>query len=415
MKIIILRVLVVTLLGGCAALVITNARAQKLSPARGEFATSRSSNAEPKPVQTPTSPASAEKTVEQVQKNIKVLTGLPQSQLIPVMNYFAATMGRRCNFCHVNNAGQWDYASDEKKEKNTAREMIKMVLELNKASFKGNLEVACYTCHRGEEHPASITVLPLRAPSPGGPRPVGPGASATPGAQPQASPTPRPSPPAANDILKKYVDAIGGQAAIDKITSRVMKGEVTTANGNTGTYEVMQAAPDKGYESFVTQRGSMERAFTGTAGWEKTPQGVRELDGQDLVDLKLFMQFFRNLRLKEQFTSFRMAGRDRIGDRTAIVVQGTTLDKKRERLFFDAESGLLLRRISYLDTMVGVIPQQIDFDDYRDVDGLKLPFMIRVSSVDSANPYIVRKFTEIKLNAPVDESKFKMPPKAATP
>lgn len=403
MKIIILRVLVVTLLGGCAVLLITSAR--------GEFATSRSSNAEPKPVQTPTSPASAEKTVEQVQKNIKVLTGLPHSQLIPVMNYFAATMGRRCNFCHVNNAGQWDYASDEKKEKNTAREMIKMVLDLNKASFKGNLEVSCYTCHRGEEHPASITVLPLRAPSAGGPRPGGPGASATPGAQPQASPTPRPSPPAADDILKKYVDAIGGQAAIDKITSRVMKGEVTTANGNTGTYEVMQVAPDKGYESFVTQRGSMERAFTGVAGWEKTPQGVRELDGQDLVDLKLFMQLFRNLRLKEQYATLRMAGRDRIGDRPVIVVLGTAADKKRERLFFDAESGLLLRRISYLDTIIGVIPQQIDFDDYRDVEGVKLPFMSRVSSVDAANPYITRKFTEIKLNAAVDETKFKMPPK----
>ena len=100
--------------------------------------------------------------------------GLPQSQLIPVMNYFAATMGRRCNFCHVNNGGQWDYASDEKQEKLTAREMIKMVLDLNKASFKGNLEVSCYTCHRGADHPASIPVLPLALPSPAGPRPGGP-------------------------------------------------------------------------------------------------------------------------------------------------------------------------------------------------------------------------------------------------
>ena len=413
MKIIILRVLVVTLLGGCAVLLITNVRAQKLSPARGEFATSRSTRVEPKPVQTPTSPASAEKTVEQVQKNIKVLTGLPQSQLIPVMNYFAASMGRRCNFCHVNNAGQWDYASDQKAEKNTAREMIKMVLDLNKTSFKGNLEVACYTCHRGLDHPASIPVLPLPVPSPGGPRPpAGQGAGA-PG--PQASPTPRPSPPAADEILKKYVDAIGGQAAIDKVTSRVMKGEVTTANGNTGTYEVMQIAPDKGYESYVTQRGNIERAFTGGTGWEKTGQGVRELDGQDLLELRLSLQLFRNLRLKEQYATLRMAGRDRIGDRPVIVVLGTTADKKRERLFFDAESGLLLRRISYLETMIGVIPQQTDFDDYRDVEGVKLPFMIRVSSVDAGNPYITRKFTEIKLNAPVDESKFKMPPKPATP
>src|SRR5678809_931119 len=65
-------------------------------------------------------PAPQEKTVEQVEKNIKVLTGMPQSQLIPVMNFFAASMGRRCNYCHVNNQGQWDYASDAKPEKTTA-------------------------------------------------------------------------------------------------------------------------------------------------------------------------------------------------------------------------------------------------------------------------------------------------------
>jgi len=403
MKLNILRLLVITLACASAVIVITGAYAQKLSPG----ATSAPGLAQ--------TPAATEKPVEQVQKNIKVLTGLPQSQLIPVMNYIAATMGRRCNFCHVNNSGQWDYASDEKQEKNTAREMIKMVLDLNKTSFKGSLEVSCYTCHRGQDHPASIPTLPLAILSPAGAgRPGGPGAGA-PGAQPQGSPTPRPPQPTGDEILKKYVEASGGQAAIDKITNRVMKGEVSTANGNTGTYEAMQIAPDKGYESFVTQRGNMERAFTGTVGWEKTAEGVRELSGQELTDLKLSVQLFRNLKLKEQFTTLRMAARDRIGDRVAVVVVGTTPEKKRERLFFDAESGLLLRRITYLETMIGVIPQQVDFEDYRDVDGVKLPFTIRLSIVDATNPYGMRKLSEIKLNAPVDESKFKMPPKPATP
>src|SRR4029078_10268793 len=72
---------------------------------------------------------SPEKTVEQVEKNIKVLTGMPQSQLIPVMNFFSASMGRRCNYCHVNNQGQWDYASDAKPEKAAAREMVKLVMD----------------------------------------------------------------------------------------------------------------------------------------------------------------------------------------------------------------------------------------------------------------------------------------------
>src|SRR5690349_22997941 len=135
--------------------------------------------------------ATQEKTVEQVQKNIKVLTGMPQSQLIPVMNFFAASMGRRCNFCHVNNQGQWDYASDAKPEKAAAREMIKLVMDINKTTERLKLDpVSCYTCHRGRTSPQSIPALPLPVPSPppnagaGGPTPGGP----TPSASPQASP-----------------------------------------------------------------------------------------------------------------------------------------------------------------------------------------------------------------------------------
>ena len=99
----------------------------------------------------------------------------------------------------------------------------------------------------------------------------------------------------------------------------------------------------------------------------------------------------------------------KIGEREVYVLTGTTPDKKRERLFFDAESGLLLRRISYNETMIGIIPEQTDFEDYREVEGVKLPFLIRVSSVEVGNPIVTRKFDEIKLNVPVDDAKFNKP------
>src|ERR1044071_6594796 len=100
-----------------------------------------------------------EKTVEQVEKNIKVLTGMPQSQLIPVMNFFSASMGRRCNYCHINNQGQWDYASDAKPEKTAAREMIKLFMDINKTTERLKLDpVSCYTCHRGRTSPQSIQI-----------------------------------------------------------------------------------------------------------------------------------------------------------------------------------------------------------------------------------------------------------------
>jgi photosynthetic reaction center cytochrome c subunit len=416
----ILRFLLVALSCVCALVVITNAGAQKSSSLNGKFRVSLSSLGLPAPAQSPAvTAAQQEKTTEQVQKNIKVLNGLPQSQLIPVMNFFSASLGVRCNFCHVNNNGVWAFDSDEKPEKGTAREMITMVLNVNKTTFKGGTEVSCYTCHRGARNPVSLPPLPLPIPSPRPPVPAAgpgaPGGAGTPGVSAQASPKPTPAGPSAEDIINKYITAIGGQAAIDKLKTRVMKGNITTAGGQTLTYEIAQAAPDRAYEMFVSQRGTMERAVNGAMGWERNPQGLHDLAGQQLTDLKTSLQLFRNLRLKEQYVSLRLGRKDKIGEREVYVLTGTTADKKRERLFFDAENGLLLRRVTYTETMIGTIPEQTDFEDYREVDGVKMPFIVRLSSVDVGNPVSTRTFTEIKLNVPVDESKFNKPAAAKTP
>lgn len=357
--------------------------------------------------------APQDKPVEQVQKNIKVLTGMPQSQLIPVMNFISASLGRRCNFCHVNRGGQWDFPSDEKPEKATAREMIKMVLDLHKQSFTGAGEISCFTCHRGQNHPVNVPSLPLPLPSP---RPTSPPPAATPGASPPASatpgapaaPSPTPALPSADEIFSKYIAAIGGQANIDKIKSRWLKGTVAQPNG-TVSFESSQSAPDKFLITATTPTGAFERGFNGTAGWEKGPRGVRQLSPMELAQLQASVGLFRNIKLKEQFTSARVRGRDKIGERPVYVVVGNTADNRQERLFFDAETGLLLRRISYLTTLIGLIPEQIDFEDYRDVDGVKFPFSVRVSSIEVGNPISTRTFSEMKLNAPVDDAKFNMP------
>lgn len=349
-------------------------------------------------------PQPQEKTVEQVQKNIKVLTGMPQSQLIPTMNYISASLGVRCNFCHVNKSGTWVFDADDKPEKATARTMIQMVLDLNKTQFKGETEVGCFTCHRGRSHPDSLPPLPLPQPSPRA-APAAPAAS--PGAQ--ASPAPTPAGPTADDILNKYITALGGQAAVDKLKTLTMTGTYVGANGETIPYEVLMAAPDKFLIRATATDGVLERGFDGKVGWEKGPRGVNELPVATLNELKSLFSFYRNLRLKEQFTQLRVTGREKIGDRAVIVVGGRTVDGRRERLFFDAETGLLLRRIRYTTTMIGVIPQQIDFDDYRDVEDVKLPFSARVSAVEINNAVATRKYTEIKLNAVVDDSRFAMP------
>ncbi|HEY5839747.1 MAG TPA: c-type cytochrome [Pyrinomonadaceae bacterium] len=354
--------------------------------------------------------APQDKPVEQVRKNIKVLTGLPDSQLIPVMNFMSASLGRRCNFCHITDKGRDGYALDDKPEKNTAREMIKMVLGLRKQSFHGADEISCFTCHRGQTRPVNVPALPLPTPLP---RPSATPAAATGTAptQPSGPPAPQPT-PTADEIYSKYIAAIGGQANVDKIKSRTARATVAQPNGSVNV-DIAQAAPDKFLITATTPTGAFERGFNGSVGWEKGPQGVRVLSPAEVAQLQNSIGLLRHIRLKEQFTSLRWRGLQSIGEQRTHLVIGTTADNRQERLFFDTQTGLLLRRISYMATLLGLIPEQIDFEDYRDVDGVKFPFTIRISSIEVGNPVSTRAFSAMKLNVAVDDAKFNMP--AATP
>ena len=341
--------------------------------------------------------APAEKMVEQVQKNIQVLSGLPQSQLGPVMNYMASSLGVKCTFCHVNKDDKWDFPSDEKPEKNKAREMIKMVQTINKANFKGNPAVSCFTCHRGNNEPIRVPQLPMAEPTP---RAESPATGAA----------PKEAPPTADQILAKYTEALGGAAAIEKLKTRSMKGTWFTSNGLTLGYEVYQAAPDKIYTFLNTlKQGVIERGFDGQVGWEKSPRGLRDLPSRDLAVLERYPDLFKDIKLQGQFTRISYGGKDKIDGKDVLVLRGLGIDGKGERLYFDAQTGLLVRRITTTPTVVGLVPEQVDYEDYRDVDGLKVPFTIRVTTIDPSNSS-TRKFAEIKLNVPVDETKFKKPP-----
>src|SRR6185312_9092268 len=340
-------------------------------------------------------PATKEKTIGETHKNIRVLTDLPESQLIPMMNLMAGSLGVRCNFCHVNKNGQWDYPNDEKPEKGTAREMITMTLNINKTAFKGASEVSCFTYHRNTTHPASMIALPIPMPTP---RPSAPAAGAT--AAPPAQPT-------SEDVFAKFTAAIGGQAAIDKLKTRVMKATYTLANGATGNYEVTQVAPDKFYVLRTSQQGNAEQTFNGTEGWQMDGRGVAEIPADQLANLKAEYQFFHDLKLREQYTRVNIR-RDKINGRDVFAITGTLPDKRRERLFFDAETGLLVRRMGYTETPLGILPDQTDYEDYREVNGVKVPFTVKIYVVGGFFT-ATRTFTDIKFNVPVEDSRFAKP------
>jgi hypothetical protein len=331
-----------------------------------------------------------EKTVDQTRKNIQVLKGLPDSQLIPVMNLMSASLGVNCAACHVADA----FEKDDKPEKAAARKMIQMVMDTNTKYFNGRHSISCYTCHKGQEHPVSLPPVAQLAP-----------AAARAGGERRSNE----GLPPVEQVISKYVTAVGGQSAIEKQKTRVLKGTQTGANGASSPVEIYQAAPDK---FLAVMHGSGAGDFTtgydGTAGWMQGPRGKQEMSGDQLELFRRAAAFSLPLRITDLYPKLRLMGQDKIGDRPVYIVGSQLSDKLQARLYFDVETGLLLRVVTLNDTIIGRIPQQTDYEDYRDVDGVKVPFRVKQSGIDARSGW-TRTFTEIKAGVPVDSSKFAAP------
>lgn len=375
--------------------------------------------------QTAQQPATAtgEKTIDQTHKNIQVLKGVPDSQLRPVMNLVSASLGVDCTFCHVRENNEFVWDKDDKKPKQTARKMMQMTLDLNKASFEGRPEVTCYTCHQGHENPAAVPTLPR--PRAAGPRPGPPPGGAAPGgAPPTGAPAPgaaapggpgAPAPAAPGitpaQVVDKYVQAIGGKEAVAKVKTRVLKGDQVLPNGQGVPLEVWFGGPDKVALATTPQQAqfAMSAAVNGDSGWVKNAREQRAMDPAELARYKSIAAAFDVIALKEPYPRMTFGGKTKIADRDVNVLRVALPDRRRAQLFFDAETGLLVRRIVVNNTIFGPDPEQTDYEDYRDVDGVKVAFTVKTYALDGQYN-AVRKFTEIKHNAPVDDAKFTPPP-----
>jgi hypothetical protein len=225
-----------------------------------------------------------------------------------------------------------------------------------------------------------------------------------------AAPAPTTALPTAEQVVAKYEQAIGGRAAHEKLKSRVMKGSQITYDGTAQPLEVYQVAPDKLVTIVTTKGGPVMVGYNGTSGWMKSPRGQREMSGQQLIQTKRSAEFLGDFMLREMYPAgLTVLGKEKIGEREVTVLASQVSDTRTEKLYFDTETGLLLRILSITQTMLAPVPEQTDFEDYREVDGVRLPFTIRQSFVD---PWVgwTRKFTEIKHNVLIDQTKFNMPP-----
>ena len=210
--------------------------------------------------------------------------------------------------------------------------------------------------------------------------------------------TPVPGLPSVDSILEKYVVASGGQAALEKLSSRVSKGTVEmTSLGMTGTVEIFEQSPNR--SSVIIDApgiGVMQRTFDGTRGWLQDPlQGFIRFTGLGLEIAKDEAAFNKAARLKELYPAPVLMGKEKLGAKEVYVVR-----MGFEKWYFDVEGGLLLRQGNTY------------FDDYREVDGVKLPFKMREEVF--AGTGIVYQLTEIKHNLKIDEAKFAAYPSCFT-
>ncbi len=214
--------------------------------------------------------------------------------------------------------------------------------------------------------------------------------------------------PSAEKVFDKYVQALGGKAAIDKHTSRYMKGTIEVPTfGASGTLEQYAKAPDKIVtKSTFEGYGDVISAFDGKTGWGDDPQqGRRDLTGAELGLTRRNADFQRALHLKEQYKTVAVTGKTKAGDREAYVVEATPPEGGTEKMFFDAENGLLLRTEAPGPESGTIVST---FSDYKDVEGLKVAHTIQQ---DLPNVSLVVKITELKFDVPVDDAKFAKPAK----
>ncbi len=335
-------------------------------------------------MQTNQTPKAQTKTAAEVYKNIQVLKDTPAEQLMPMMDIMSSSLGVKCAFCHVPD--QWE--KDGKEEKKTAREMITMTLALNKQNFNGRLEVSCMTCHNGRPHPASPVTLGenlFQRPSP-----------------PQQSKEPMPT---VDQILDKYTLGLGGKDALAKVKTRTIKASRTDNAGQPVAEEIYAKSPNKMLVVTNFPQVVVNTGYSGTDGWVMI--GGKNETAASKDELEQFTrdaQFsFEPLKLKEIYKEMTIAGTDKINDKEVYLVRATTQAGKRERLFFDKQTGLLARRYAAAPTSIGVYAFQIDYDDYRAVEGVKIPYLIKWSVPGRS---WTRKIIEVKQNAPIDDAKF---------
>jgi cytochrome c553 len=338
--------------------------------------------------QDPFDKVSPDKKAADAFQNIKVLNDDPSASVRPAMIYFNEALGVQCEACHDLQG----FDKDTKNMKKTAREMITMTREINKTAFKGQMRITCYTCHQGNGQPTAVPAIPKLANS-----------------QPPMTRFPQGQGPKAEDIVAKYQTALGGAERLAKIKSLVVKGSEIEPDGKTASLE-LRAAGDKVYVETRTPERAVTEVSNGKDAWGKAagqgPAGVYHFSDELAPLLAHEAEVYPGAKILTTAAAMRVFGTTKVGDRDAIFMRPGQRTATNDSLFFDKDSGLLLRQAYTVQTLFGTLPTQIDYEDYRDVEGVKIPFTVKISR--PAGTW-TRTITTVQPNAAVADSSFEAP------
>jgi len=330
-------------------------------------------------------------------KNVQLLKGIPVDEFMGAMGLFSAATSMCCLECHSP-----DWAADTPR-KITTRKMIQMVNTINQTNFSGRKVVSCWTCHRQSDRPQVTPTLDVVY---GEPIYWAPDDLFV-----QAQGAPKP-----DAVLDKYIQAVGGADRLAKLTSFVGKGSATLFGGGfKSPVELYVKGPNQRTLIIHQELGDKTLTFDGKNGWlasAVTPVPVMDLTGGELDGARLDAELSIPGRVKQLLTNWRAALPRDVNGHTVNVLQGTGTGGLTATLFFDVESGLLTRVVRYANSAMGRVPTQLDFDDYRDVGGVKLPFKWSFAWVSGRDAI---ELTEVRPNVAIDAAKFAKPAPAVAP
>jgi len=339
--------------------------------------------------------------VEDVFKNVQALKGIGVDDFLLTMGIMSAAVGSDCVGCHPSaGTDHVDWALDTPR-KRTARRMVQMVTAINRDHFNGRQVVTCWSCHRGRDRPVTTMTMDVV---------YGP-----PTDEFDDVLTPAQGVPSVDQVLDKYLQAIGGAQNVARVTSFVATGKSIGYRGfgGGGVVDVSAQAPDK-RATHITfpeypDRGASVRTYDGRTGWIATPLAVvpkYELAGSERDGARLDAMLSFPAQITTALTDLRVGPPSTIGDRDVTVLQGNGPNGTLATLYFDDASGLLVRTVRHGRSPIGRVPTQVDYSDYRDVGGMKFPFHWTFAWLDGRDNF---EFSDVKVNVPIDAARFGEP------